>query len=113
MDSDGYDRTVEEHVGTSPQTPCGNAGWPAELDPTGLSANDLDLQDLTSFLAPVRYLDSNIGDIPGNIRWDLVPGTGGILPKDINLQDLTQILLVYAPMHEGVRSFNGPPCPWP
>jgi hypothetical protein len=74
--------------------------------------NQLDIADLNSYLAPVRYLDTNIGEVPGNVRWDISPGPG-VFGKDINIGDLTTLLVLYAPMHEGERSFSGPPCPWP
>jgi hypothetical protein len=113
MDSDGFIRTVEEHVGTDPQVSCSTSGWPADLVTSGLGGNNqLDIVDLNSYLAPVRYLDTNIGQIPGNIRWDISPGPG-LFEKDINIADLTTLLALYAPMHEGQRSFSGPPCPWP
>lgn len=115
MDSDGFDRTIEEYVGTGAQDPCGNEGWPADLFTGGFSNNDLDLQDLTSFLAPVRRLDTSPGS-PGDanfsVRWDLVPGPG-LFSKYVNIQDLTALLVLHAPMHEGARSFGGPACPWP
>jgi hypothetical protein len=112
MDSDGYARTIEEHIGTGPQAPCGNTGWPADLYSSGFSANDLDVQDLTSFLAPVRLIDTDPLDTDPEIRWDLVPGAG-LFAHILNVQDLTSLLVLNAPMHEGARSFNGPPCPWP
>lgn len=112
MDSDGFARTIEQWVGTGAQDSCGNDGWPADLYSIGPSANDLDVQDLTSFLAPVRRLDTGPGDLNYSVRWDLLPGAG-LFAKAINVQDLTALLVLYAPMHEGIRSFNGPPCPWP
>jgi hypothetical protein len=113
MDSDGFSRTVEEHVGTNSQVPCGVSGWSADFVEQGLLGNNrLDIVDLNSFLAPVRYLDTDIGEISGNVRWDIVPGPG-LFIKDINIADFTKLLTLFAPMQEGERSFNGPPCPWP
>ena len=112
MDSDGFARAIEDHVGTGSQDPCGNDGWPADLFDVGGSANDVDLQDITSFVAPVKRFNTNIVDVAGNIRWDLVPGAGSF-QYEINLQDLTALVTLYPPMLEGPRAFNGPPCPWP
>jgi len=119
MDSDGFVRTVEEWVGTGAQDSCGNDGWPADLDSTGMSTNDIDVLDITSFLAPVRYLGTSPGDplydsptVGAGKRWDLSPGAG-VFTKHINVQDLIQLVILYAPMQEGARSLNGPPCPWP
>jgi len=112
QDSDGFTRTTEEHVGTGPTDPCGNDGWPADLYSIGMSANDIDVFDITSFLAPERRLNTSPGDTGYNVRWDLLPGAGPF-GKVINVTDLTQLIILYAPMQEGARAFNGPPCPWP
>ncbi|HET9476932.1 MAG TPA: thrombospondin type 3 repeat-containing protein [Dehalococcoidia bacterium] len=115
VDNDGYDRLTEEHVGTGVEDPCGNDGWPADLYSLGSSANDVDVQDITSFLAPVRRLDTSPPAGPGsnyNVRWDLVPGPG-LFSEHINVQDITNLIVLHAPMHEGVRAFGGPACPWP
>ena len=71
------------HIGTSPLAPCG-AGWPSNLWDQGLSANKLDIQDLTNFIAPVRRIGTNPGDANFSSRYDLVPGKG-ILSSWINL----------------------------
>ena len=63
------------------------------------------IQDLTSFLAPVRRLNSSPGDAGYNVRWDLVPGRG-IFPKDINIQDLTAIVVLRPPMLNGAPAYN-------
>ncbi len=65
-----------------------------------------------------RYLNTNVGTHPGDVRWDLVPGKGPFL-KDINIQDLTALIAGqtgFPPMLGGkgtVKAFNGPVCPWP
>jgi hypothetical protein len=112
MDNDGFSKAVEQHVGTAPDDPCGQNAWPADLYSQGMSANDVDIQDITSFLAPVRYLNTDVGQNPGDNRWDIVPGTGGVLPDDINIQDITQLIIHAPPMLEGPRAINGPPCPY-
>jgi hypothetical protein len=112
MDNDGFDRATEEHVTTAPDDPCGQNAWPADLWSSGTSTNDVDIQDVTSFLAPVRYLNTDVDDNPvGDARWDLSPGPG-VLADDINIQDLTALIVTAPPMLEGVRAFSGPPCPY-
>jgi hypothetical protein len=113
MDNDGFTKSVEQHVGTAPDDPCGQTAWPADLYSSGMSANDVDVQDITSFLAPVRYLNTDVdNNPPGDKRWDIVPGDGGVFADDINIQDVTQLLVVAPPMLEGPRAFGGPPCPY-
>ncbi|HSP55471.1 MAG TPA: M36 family metallopeptidase, partial [Dehalococcoidia bacterium] len=104
-DSDGFSNANEVYVGTDPQVPCGGAGWPADLWTTGFSANKLDVQDLTAFLAPVRRLGSSPGDPAFDIRYDLVPGKG-ILGSFINIQDLTQVIVLAPPMFGGQRAWG-------
>jgi hypothetical protein len=111
-DNDGFSDSVEAHVTTDAHLPCGGGGWPLDLYPTGMSANDVDIQDLNSFLAPTRHLDTNVGTYPGDVRWDLVPGKG-ILATDINAQDFTALIISYPPMLGTLRALDGPACPWP
>ncbi len=111
MDNDGFVASIEQHVGTAPDDPCGQNAWPADLYVGGASNNRVDLQDLTSFIAVPRYFGTNVGTNPGDVRWDIVPGKGTYL-TDINLQDFTQIIVTAPPMLEGPRAFGGPPCPY-
>ena len=111
MDNDGFAKSVEVHVGTDPTDPCGQTAWPADLYVTSPSANDVDLQDVLSYVAPVRYFNTDVGSHPGDIRWDIVPGSGAFL-VDLNLNDVLQLAVLYPPMLEGVRAFSGPPCPY-
>ena len=69
-DGDGFTDEVESHVGTSPSQPCGVDGWPLDLYSVGLSANRVDVQDITSFLVPVMHLYSSPGDPEFSIRHD-------------------------------------------
>jgi hypothetical protein len=113
-DNDGYLDLVESHVGTASLVPCGDtSSWPADLYAGGTpdSTNRLTIQDVTSFLAPVRYLGSNVGALPGNLRWDIVPGRG-LFSTDINISDLTSVITTSPPMFGGARAFNGPACPF-
>jgi hypothetical protein len=82
--------------------------WPADLYAETGSANQVSLQDLTSFLAPTRYFGTSPTNGPYNARWDLVPGAGSFADY-INLQDLTSLITVIPDMF-GVRAFNGPAC---
>jgi hypothetical protein len=112
MDNDGFTRVVELHVGTEHTDPCGQTAWPADLVSTGMSTNDIDIQDIGSYVAPIRRINTSPPSDPGfNVRWDLVPGSGG-LGEHINIQDMAEISMLYPPMLEGARAFNGPACPY-
>ncbi len=119
MDNDGFVRATEEHVGTDVADPCANpsgtsppysTAWPADLRADGISANKVDILDLSSFIAPVRRLNTDPGNPNYNVRWDIVPGS--TFGADINLMDLAHLTLIYPPMLEGAKAFNGPPCPY-
>ena len=128
-DGDGYVGVREDHV-YSPSTqgdqdPCGaNAfpptdpptpiGWPADFRSGGVpdSTNKITVLDITSFLAPVRYFETDVGTNPGDVRWDLVPGKGPFL-TEINIQDIVNLIIVSPQMLGGLRAFNGPSCPFP
>jgi hypothetical protein len=113
MDNDGFVKSIEMHIGTVPDDPCGTNAWPADIYGAETSANDVDIQDVTSYLAPVRVLDTDVDGTPVNDnRWDLSPGDGGVFPYDINIADLTQIIVTAPPMLQGQRAFSGPPCPY-
>ncbi len=108
-DGDGFNNAVETYLGTNPSVRCGNTGWPADLVSTGGSANKLDLVDLSSFVAPVRKLDSSPGDPPFNVRWDLKPGKIAS-SETINLTDIAALVVLAPPMLGGQRAF-GQSCP--
>lgn len=100
-------------IGTDPARACGFGAWPADLYSFGQSANVLDLQDLASFVAPVRRLGTSPGDPNFNPRWDLVPGsTAG---AQINVDDMAALIAGptgHPPMFGGARAF-GRTCPFP
>ncbi|HET9477036.1 MAG TPA: hypothetical protein VFP63_06080, partial [Dehalococcoidia bacterium] len=100
------------YVGTNAAYPCGFNSWPADLwDQPPLSANKITVQDLTSFIAPVRRLNTSSG--PNfSARWDLLPGAG-IFSNTINVQDMTALVTLTPPMLNGARALNGPVCPLP
>ena len=127
-DRDGYSGTSENHV-YSPsiqgdQDPCGTntipptvpptaIGWPADLAGGGIpnSTNAITLIDVLSFVAPLRYLNTNTGTNPSDRRWDLTPGPQ-VFPTDINIADILSVALVTPPMLGGPRAF-GLSCPFP
>jgi hypothetical protein len=113
FDGDGYTDDVEAlFIGTNAGYPCGNAGWPSDLDSQPLSFNELDIFDLTSFIAPLRRLDTSPPAAAFSPRWDLTPGTSGF-GKHINILDVTTLLggkTGNPPMFGNTRAF-GKVCP--
>jgi hypothetical protein len=125
-DGDGYTLATEQYVfGVTNQSvdwdACGNHTaappinsrvWPADVYSgagTPDSTDFVTIQDLTSFLAPVRRLDTSQNDPAYNRRWDLVPGNGNFLTS-INIQDLTNLITV-VPRVLGERAMsNLTPC---
>ncbi len=100
------------NIGTSDQDPCG-ADWPTNVySLSGPSENDIDIQDILDFFAPVPRVNTNPGDPDFSSRRDLIPGSGG-LGFWLNVQDLLAVIVDAPPMLAGVTAINGPPCPWP
>jgi hypothetical protein len=116
-DGDGYTGDAEDNVFTAPsrgdQDPCGTSAWAADIISGGIpdSTNRVNITDLTSFLAPVRRLNTSPPESAFDVRWDLVPGAG-IFSDVININDLTSQIVLAPPMLAAQRAFNGPPCPW-
>jgi hypothetical protein len=124
-DGDGYTDAVEAHIGTNAAYPCGTAGWPANLvdpvPPQVFPPNRLDIGDVTSFLAPIRRLDTSFGHVDFSFRWDLVPGTSPFPPnpdtRDINIADITELFNgpdgsgAYPPMFNGQHAWERT-CPY-
>jgi hypothetical protein len=126
-DGDGYSDAAEANVGTLGLDHCGNtapipppngtgfpvsSAWPADLRSDGISVNKVNIQDLGSFTAPLRRINTSPGDTYYNVRWDLAPGNGG-LPKRINVADLattTSGATSVPLMFQGARAFGGPAC---
>lgn len=118
-DGDGFDDTAEVWVGTDPMDNCGNPSaqdyslaWPADLKMSGpIPTNGkIDIQDLQTFILPVRRINTAPGDANYDIRWDLVPGPGPFT-KHINIQDMTYMVTVTPLMFGGAtRAFGGPTC---
>jgi Tol biopolymer transport system component len=118
--ADGDQKTCQEydlsHPNPNPDIKPSRR-WPADLSKaTGPpdSFNRVNLLDLTSLLAPVRYFGTDVGTNAGDVRYDLDPGAG-LFAEDINITDLTALLAGSTgnpPMFGGVRAFDGPACPW-
>jgi len=132
-DGDGFSDIDEAAIGTDPLEQCGgydlnhpnpspdikpSLNWPLDFNMATFpldSFNKITILDLTSFLAPVRYLNTDLGTSPGDVRWDLTPGAGVFL-TDLNIQDLTAMIAGSSgtpPMLGGAKAFGGPECPWP
>jgi hypothetical protein len=118
-DGDGYVDTDEAVIGTNAGYPCGGTGWPSDLWVQDASANTLDIQDILSFIAPTRLLDTSPGQ--GSLydpRWDLAPGPNTPFTDHINIVDITTIFVgdagspAYPPMFGGARAL-GLACPVP
>ena len=118
-DGDGYSGAAEAHVfgvARAGQDACGTTAWPSDFISGGIpnSTDRVTVTDLTSFIGPVRRLNTSPGDPGFDVRWDVLPGAG-ILPKAINVSDLTSLFSGTSgspPMLGGAAAFNGPVCPW-
>ena len=119
-DGDGYKGATEAVVFAlatrRDQKPCGVDGWPSDFVSGGVpsSTDRVTITDLTSFIGPVRRMNTSQSDPGFNIRWDLVPGASG-LGKTINIADLTALIsgsTATPPMLGGLRALGGPACPW-
>jgi hypothetical protein len=118
-DGDGFSNNTEAYLGTNPTDSCGDlhsAGWsrswPADLSAAGGipdSTNKVTINDLTSFIAPVRRVNTSPGDLGYDPRWDISPGSSNFSTM-INIQDMIQLLIVAPPMLGSVRAFDGPAC---
>ena len=116
-DGDGYTGTEEAYAyntgaaTANDQDSCGNNGWPSDLFSSGGSANLVNLQDVTSFVAPPPSKFGTTEGGPNYVRrWDIFGQNGAI-----GLQDVTALVTGSRdkpPMLGGVRAFNGPVCPW-
>jgi hypothetical protein len=104
----------QARIGTNRGYPCGNPGWPSDIQSTGLSANKLDIQDVVSFTSPVRHLDKSPPNPLYSTRWDLSPGPAPFA-NWINIADITTLLFATTgnpAMFNGTRAFNKT-CPMP
>jgi hypothetical protein len=90
-DGDGFVDADELQIGTLTTDRCSFAGWPANTHDEASSTNKLDVQDVLSFVAPIRRLDTSDGEDGFSARWDLTPGSG-VLGSQVNIQDITALL---------------------
>jgi len=133
-DADGFTGTAEDHVysyfpqaGGDQKTcqefdgafPNSNPAmtpslrWPMDLMAGPFSENRVNVADMASYIAPVRYFGEDVGTYPADVRLDIVPGT--TFGTDINIQDMAAMIggeAAYPPMFFGLRAFGGPQCPW-
>jgi hypothetical protein len=110
-DGDGWTLSAEGSIGTNPADPCGYWSWPADLVPGGMQPNTLTIEDLATFIVPLRRLGTSQGDPNFSSRWDLVPGS--TVGEHINIADLASLVTGptgYPPMFNGQRAF-GQTCP--
>jgi hypothetical protein len=115
-DGDGYNGSTESAIfgGARDQDPCGGESWPSDFVPNQIpnSTDKVTINDVTSFIAPIRRLDKSPGDTGFSVRWDLVPGAG-VFGNQVAINDLTALLAGqsgFPPMFGGTRAFNGPTC---
>jgi hypothetical protein len=88
--------------------------WPSDFvsASTPNSTDKVNILDLSSFLAPIRYLDSSPGNPAFNARWDISPGKG-VFGNFINVSDLSTLIAGssgFPPMFGGAKAFGGPLC---
>jgi hypothetical protein len=87
--------------------------WPSDLAGGSFSSNKINIQDISSFTNPIRYLSQNTGTDPNDIRFDIVPGsTVGAHINIVDLAAITSGATGFPPMLGGAKAFNGPVCPW-
>jgi hypothetical protein len=115
-DGDGYAGLVELFVFGSgqDQARCGLSSWPSDYVTGGTpnSTDRISITDLTSFLAPVRRLDTSPEDGDFSVRWDLIPGPN-VFADHIAIDDVTALIAGstgHPPMFFGQRAFDGPTC---
>ena len=114
LQTDGDQKTCQEYDTTFP----GGAPhirpskrWPSDIaGVTAFSLNKINIQDLSSFVSPIRYLNQDVGTDPMDVRFDLVPGS--TVGADINVADLAAITNGLPPMLGGLKAFGGPVCPY-
>jgi hypothetical protein len=126
-DGDGHNATDEAYLGTNPWFACGkkmttgtgaivSATWPLDLhvaDGALPAFNEVNIQDVSSFISPIRRLDTSPPNPLFDARWDLNPGINAPFTNTINISDLTTLTAgqpgspAYPPTYNGVRAFNG------
>jgi hypothetical protein len=92
-----------------------STAWPSDLKSQGIpdSTDRINIIDLTSFITPVRRLETGLFSANFDLRWDLNGGPAINPGQFINITDLTRLLAGpsgFPPMFAGARAFNGPQC---
>ena len=86
--------------------------WPADIASSAFSLNKVNLQDVSSFTNPVRYLNTDPAPNTAPLRFDLAPGSSfGFRINVADMATLTAGSTAFPPMLNGARAFNGPVCP--
>ncbi len=105
------------NIGTGALARCGagsavnpSPSWPSDFVSGGIpiSTDKVTITDLTSFIAPMRRLDTSPGAANFSARWDLVPGRG-LFTQWIGINDLTALIAGatgYPAMFGGNRALN-------
>jgi hypothetical protein len=118
-DGDGSTNEAERHMGTNPLARCGpgdvparSDAWPIDLVSNGVpnSTDRVNLLDLTSFLAPIRRLDTGPEDPNWDVRWDIFPGPA-VSSNWVIIGDLVGLFAGstgFPPMNSGERVFSQP-----
>jgi hypothetical protein len=115
--TNGDQKTCQEYDSAFPSTASHirpSKRWPSDIASSSFSFNRINVQDLSSFTTPLRYLNKDVGTYPADVRFDLVPGS--TFGADINVADLAAITSGasgFPTMLGGARAYGGPPCPWP
>lgn len=127
-DRDGFVGTSESSIGTNDQDPCGNNGWPADLNPGSPDPTDnkLTIGDFNSFLFPLRSVNDGHGTFnkfghpvpdsdPNIARWNLDPNSVIDIADWNALSPGVNSPTARPPMFGGQPAFftNGGQCPWP
>ncbi len=133
-DGDGWTGSQEKLIFNAANTandqdPCGNDGWPADLDPN----NTLNIGDFTSYLFPAGANDGHLDNaispgfsfnyfahtVPdagrvGEERWNIAPGFDGVVDiGDLSvLNPAVTAPTARPPMFGGAPAFFAGPCPW-
>ncbi|MCH8814530.1 MAG: hypothetical protein IH957_05435 [Chloroflexi bacterium] len=120
--TDGDQKTCQEYdtnftaVDPNQTAATPSLRWPSDFNSSASpidSFNRINILDIVSFLAPVRYFGTDLGTNPGDVRWDLTPGKG-VFTTDLNIQDITAMIAGSSgspPMLGFVKTFGGPTCP--
>jgi len=114
--TNGDQKVCQEYDSTFPNSAVQvrpSKRWPSDVASGAFSGNKLNVQDLSSFTNPIRYLGKNVGTNPSDVRFDIVPGS--IAGPHINVSDLAAItagVSGFPPMFSGAKAFGGPVCPY-